>query len=106
MIAKFEEVNCGKPNCAENAFASLWIVSERLPLGRYVYAIGANAEAARLSGIPVRGRRIAVYTISGLMAGIAAMDPAEMLRVWMPAMTGLEQMQDFFVKMSGGGRDK
>ena len=41
-----------------------------------------------------------------LMAGIAAMDPTEMLRVWMPAMTGLEQMQDFFVKMSGGGRDK
>jgi hypothetical protein len=41
-----------------------------------------------------------------LMAGIAAMDPAEMLRTWMPAMTGLEQMQDFFAKMTGGKRDK
>jgi hypothetical protein len=41
-----------------------------------------------------------------LMAGIAAMDPAEMLRSWMPAMTGLAQMQDFFAKMSGGGWDK
>ena len=40
------------------------------------------------------------------MAGIAAMDPAEMLRAWMPAMTGLEQMQDFFAKMTGGKPDK
>jgi hypothetical protein len=30
-----------------------------------------------------------------LMACVAAMDPAEILRTWMPAMTGLEQMQDF-----------
>jgi hypothetical protein len=29
-----------------------------------------------------------------------------MLRTWMPAMTGLEQMQDFFAKMTGGKRDK
>ena len=41
-----------------------------------------------------------------LMAGIAAMDPAEMLRVWMPAMTGLEQVQDFLAKMTRGKRDK
>ena len=40
-----------------------------------------------------------------LMAGIAAMDPAEMLRAWMPAMAGFEQMQDFFTKMAGGKRD-
>jgi hypothetical protein len=40
-----------------------------------------------------------------LMAGMAAMDPAEMLRAWMPAMAGFEQMQDFFTKMAGGKRD-
>ena len=40
-----------------------------------------------------------------MVAGIAAMDPAEMLRTWMPARTGLEQMQDFFSKMAGK-RDK
>lgn len=48
------------------------VVTACLNFGREIYAIGANAEAARLSGIPVRRRRIAVYTISGLMAGIAA----------------------------------
>ena len=40
--------------------------------GHEVYAIGANAEAARLSGIPVRMRLNLVYTLSGSMAGLAA----------------------------------
>lgn len=39
--------------------------------GHEVYAIGANAEAARLSGIPVRRRLMLVYTLSGAMAGLA-----------------------------------
>jgi ribose transport system permease protein len=49
------------------------IVTGRLNFGREIYAIGASNEVARLSGIPVRQRRIAVYTISGLMSGIAAL---------------------------------
>jgi len=40
--------------------------------GHEVYAIGANREAARLSGIPVRARLNLVYTLSGAMAGLAA----------------------------------
>jgi ribose transport system permease protein len=39
--------------------------------GHEVYAIGSNAEAARLSGIPVRSRLILLYTLSGAMAGLA-----------------------------------
>ena len=35
----------------------LWIISERLPIGRHVYAIGANEKAAALNGIPVRALR-------------------------------------------------
>src|SRR5882757_5697605 len=41
--------------------------------GREVYAIGANREAARLSGVPVRARLNLVYTLSGAMAGLAAL---------------------------------
>ena len=40
-------------------------------LGHEIYAIGANAEAARLSGIAVRRRLILVYTLSGAMAGLS-----------------------------------
>jgi ribose transport system permease protein len=39
--------------------------------GHEVYAIGANTEAARLSGIPVRTRLLLVYTLSGMTAGLA-----------------------------------
>jgi len=39
--------------------------------GHEIYAIGANAEVARLSGIPVRARLILVYTLSGAMSGLA-----------------------------------
>ena len=49
------------------------VVTRHLNLGQEVYAIGANPVAARLSGIPVRRRQLAVYTASGLMAGVAAL---------------------------------
>ena len=39
--------------------------------GHDVYAIGANREVARLSGIPVRSRLMLVYTLSGAMAGLS-----------------------------------
>jgi ribose transport system permease protein len=41
-------------------------------VGQEIYAIGANPEAARLSGIPVRRRQLLVYALSGLMSGLAA----------------------------------
>jgi ribose transport system permease protein len=39
--------------------------------GRYVYAIGGNEKAARLTGVPVELIKVAVYVISALSAGIA-----------------------------------
>jgi rhamnose transport system permease protein len=41
--------------------------------GRYVFTIGSNREAARYSGIPVTRVRMAVFGISGFMAGIAGL---------------------------------
>jgi rhamnose transport system permease protein len=40
--------------------------------GRYLYAIGANRDAARFSGIPVTRARVTIFALSGLMAGFAA----------------------------------
>jgi ribose transport system permease protein len=39
--------------------------------GRYVFAVGGNERAARLSGIPVEWVKISVYALSGLCAGVA-----------------------------------
>lgn len=41
--------------------------------GRQLYAIGGNAEAARLSGLPVKRNLVSVYAISGLLAGLAGL---------------------------------
>jgi ribose transport system permease protein len=43
----------------------------RTSFGRYVYAVGGNPEAARLSGVPVFTVLIAVYAFCGAMAGLA-----------------------------------
>jgi ribose transport system permease protein len=48
-----------------------WIVLERLRVGRYVYAVGGNQEAARLSGVPVRRTLVVAYALSGLFSAIA-----------------------------------
>lgn len=40
-------------------------------LGRYIYAVGKNEEAARFSGIPTKAVIVATYAISGILAGIS-----------------------------------
>ena len=43
----------------------------RTRFGRYVYAIGGNAEAARRAGINLNRIRVVAFTLAGLTAGIA-----------------------------------
>ncbi|MFP8965664.1 ABC transporter permease [Pokkaliibacter sp. CJK22405] len=50
-----------------------WVVLTKTPMGRYIYAIGGNEEAARLSGVKVSRYKLLVYAISGLTASIAGM---------------------------------
>ena len=40
--------------------------------GRYLYAIGGNENAARLTGVPVNRIKLQAYLVSGLMAGLAS----------------------------------
>lgn len=46
-------------------------ILNKTAFGRYVYAIGGNEEAAKLSGVNVNVVKTLVYTLSGLFAGIA-----------------------------------
>ncbi len=54
------------------AYAAFWFFLSRTVVGRHIYATGGNPEAARLSGVPVNRILVLVYTISGMMAGLAA----------------------------------
>lgn len=51
----------------------LALMLHRTPLGRSIYAIGGNPAAARLSGMPIMRRIVTIYTLSGLLAGFAAL---------------------------------
>jgi ribose transport system permease protein len=42
----------------------------RTALGRHIYAVGSNSEAARLSGVDVRGVTLFAYVLSGALAGL------------------------------------
>ena len=44
----------------------------RRPLGRHIYAIGGNTEAARLAGVNVLGVIVFVYAMTGMLVGLAA----------------------------------
>ncbi len=70
---------------------ALWLVTERLPLGRHLYAIGANPKAAALNGIPVRFYVIGVFVASGLLTAFAGVVLAARLRIGQ-ASVGLEYL--------------
>ncbi len=70
--------------------------------GRNIYAVGSNAEAARLSGINVSAVLLGVYTISGLLAGLTALIFVSRLTVGEPtAGTGLE-LEAIAISVIGG----
>jgi fructose transport system permease protein len=50
-----------------------WFLLRETAPGRHVYALGNNPEAARLMGIPARRLLVSVYTLAGLIYGIAAL---------------------------------
>jgi ribose transport system permease protein len=50
-----------------------WLILSRHVWGRYIYALGGNEEAARLSGVPVRLSKVLAYGASGLLAAVAGM---------------------------------
>jgi ribose transport system permease protein len=67
----------------------LWLVAEYLPVGRYLYAIGANPRAAVLNGIPSRRYVIGAFVASGLLGAVAGIVLAARLRIGQ-ASVGLE----------------
>jgi ribose transport system permease protein len=49
-----------------------WILLNRTTFGRRTFAVGGNAEAARLAGIRVQRHTVMLYVLSGVTCGIAA----------------------------------
>ena len=68
-----------------SVFALAWLYQSFRAGGRALYAVGGNAEVARLAGIKVNRVTVAVYTLSGLLSGLAGMVYAARLDAVQPS---------------------
>jgi rhamnose transport system permease protein len=55
------------------AVVTIWILLSKTSFGRYVYGLGVNERATVFSGVNAFKVKVAVYTLSGFFAAIAAM---------------------------------
>lgn len=69
----------------------MWVVMEYTPIGRCLYAIGANPRAAELNGIPNRRFIIGAFVAAGLLGALAGLLLAARLRIGQ-ASVGLEYL--------------
>ncbi|WP_326584431.1 ABC transporter permease [Streptomyces sp. NBC_00481] len=76
--------------------AVLWLVLERLPIGRYLYVVGSNPRAADLVGIPVRKYTVCAFAASGLIVGCAGVLLAAQQQIGNPSV-GLDYLLPAFV---------
>ncbi len=65
---------------------ALWIVTERLPVGRNLYVIGANVRAAELTGINVRRHVMGAFVVAGLLSSFAGIVLCSILQTGTPSV--------------------
>jgi ribose transport system permease protein len=98
-------MTAGVPNavllmCA--LYLAAHVVMSRTTFGRYVYAIGGNTEAARLSGVPVRRIIVLVYALSGALAGVGGVILASQLKSGAPTYGNMYELYVIAAVVVGG----
>ena len=83
-------------------YAAAHVFMTRTALGRRIYAVGGNQEAARLSGVSTRWTLIAVYLISGLMAGIGGVVTVSQLKAGAPTYGTMYELYVIAAVVVGG----
>lgn len=78
------------------------LIMTRTTIGRYVYAVGGNAEAARLSGVPVKRILLLVYTVCGALAGLGGVMMASQLKSGAPTYGGMYELYVIAAVVVGG----
>ena len=83
-------------------YAAAHCVMTRTVLGRYLYAVGGNAEAARLSGVPVKQILLFAYTACGAMAGLGGIIMASQLKSGSPTYGQMYELYVIAAVVVGG----
>lgn len=78
------------------------LIINRTQLGRHIYAVGGNAQAAKFSGISVQKVKFLVYTYTGVMAGIAGVVVASRLYSGTPIAGDGAEMDAIAAVVVGG----
>jgi ribose transport system permease protein len=78
------------------------IVMSKTTLGRHIYAVGGNPEAARLSGVPVNRILILVYVVGGLLAGVGGVILASQLNSGSPTYGQMYELKTIAAVVVGG----
>ncbi len=78
------------------------VLMSRMKLGRYIYAVGGNVEAARLSGVNVVAILLFVFGISGMMAGLGGVVLASQLKSGAPTYGLLYELYAIAAAVLGG----
>lgn len=78
------------------------LVLTRTRFGRYVYAIGGNEEATRLSGVPVAFHKTMVYALSGAMSALAAVLLTARLNSAQPIAGNMYELDAIAATVIGG----
>lgn len=83
-------------------YALAYVLMSRTTLGRYLYAVGGNAEAARLSGVPVKRVMLFAYIASGALAGLGGVVMASQLKSGSPTYGGMYELYVIAAVVVGG----
>jgi ribose transport system permease protein len=83
-------------------FTVAHVMMTRTSIGRYIYAVGGNPEAARLSGVPVKWVLLFVYTLTGLLAGLGGVMEASLHTTGDPKSGDLVELKVIAAVVIGG----
>lgn len=78
------------------------VLMSRMALGRHLYAVGGNREAARLSGVPVERVLTFAYVASGLLAGVGGVIMASQLKSGSPTYGNMYELYVIAAVVVGG----
>src|SRR3954463_2524591 len=80
----------------------VWVVLNKTPLGEYFLAVGGNAEASHIAGVPVAMTKIASYGISGGLAAVAGLILVGRLGAADPTLGNLWELDAIAAAAVGG----
>lgn len=83
-------------------YLTFWWMLERTAFGLHVYALGGNAQAAWLAGVNVRRTTVAVYAISGALAGLSAVLLTARMNTAQPTAGAAAELEAIAATVIGG----